>query len=758
MDQLMPEFKYVPDQEIEIHREQAIRLLITDFSSHENGLPELIKNASDQYAREDAPEEKRVVVVLFDFGRKNIRPSISCLDFCGMTSEVIERNFRVWFDPEAAHRGAVRTARQRLGGHGNGGKSYMCNMFSDYAILHTVRDGHGCRYGVRAGSVTFGYVPSPEEGRSFPVKSLDEDLASALAQVRCSLTSLPREAHTALRSACGFTLVRGVGPKYYEQRFPYEELIRSLESHPQMIQPLEFCKIFVLVNGRLGNGGLPLSVPKISPLEGGEAPRMIEVPENLLDPETGSTISTTLKKTKERGSLKLCTSAKDMRWNKGRHIVSFTAESGWIGHVPVTELDIQSPYRNKVYGECYLPALEPFKQNDRARLASSPLTRAVVHFIAEQITEYAREFEARDRKAVSAKERDELSKMNAALDRWKNRLLDRIIHGVWTKGIDEPRPRESLPVGVPVRIEISSMRAFAGRGILFRPRVRFFDAEGRHVQGPKYTWFSENTNVAMVDEEVNVVRTFSHGKTKLWVETLDGGLVSERKDLEVIRIRAVRIEPEEIAVPQGSRRQLRAVCRLSSGQEMEDVYLAWLVNDESVAMVSAEGLVYGHQLGLTDVAAQDEDCEPSFARVIVTQPVSPPDGRSRYPKILVSGSDRDPDTGEIRSFTRDVPPVWQDPQDVARWIWWINTAAPLAELYLNTELDYGCGSEAWRMYHTERYVEILTQIRLTHAPDANDELSLNEWISRWGGGVADIQSEIAAGLKEFITTGKTPEE
>ena len=92
----MTTLKYTPDQDIKVHEEGAIRLICRAFQSHENGLPEWLKNSADAYAREDAPEAKRIVMVVFDCGHRDARPSISCLDFSGMTSAMIEQNFRVW--------------------------------------------------------------------------------------------------------------------------------------------------------------------------------------------------------------------------------------------------------------------------------------------------------------------------------------------------------------------------------------------------------------------------------------------------------------------------------------------------------------------------------------------------------------------------------------------------------------------------------------------------------------------------------------
>jgi len=755
----MNEFNYVPDQEIEIHREQAIRLLIRNFSSHQDGLPEWIKNASDQYAREDAPEERRVIVIFFDSGRRNMRSSIACLDFCGMTSAVIEQNFKVWFDPDAAHRGATSSAKPREGGHGNGGKAYMCNLFEDYAVLHTVRDGQGCRYGVKGGTIKFGYVPNPAEGRNFLVTKIEDELGKLLADVRCSIDRLPAASKHALSIASGFTFVKGVGPKYCDDSIPYRELIRSLESHLHMIQALQFCRVFPVVNGLAYEQGRQMTVPTVIPMEGAELPREIPIPESLTDPETAKPISTTVGGTKSLGSLVLRTSNKDMRYsnNKYQHIVSFRAETGWIGYVGVTELDVLSPYRNKIYGECFLPALEQFKQNDRARLARSPLTCAVEKFVAEQIETYAREFEARDRRAVSTKEKSELSKMNQALDRWKNRFIEKTLRGIWVsgEGISPPVP---LPTGTPIRIEISNAHRYAGLGVSFRPRLRFFDADNRQVRAVPYSWYSQNTNVALVDESLNVVRTFTHGHTELWVEALGGKLKSLQLPLDVIRIRSIGVLPNEVEIPRGSRLQLKATCRLSSGQETDDVYLVWFGNDDNVVTVSSGGMIYAHGLGSTEVTAGDDACvDTSPARIAVIE--SPPreSGRSQYPQILLSEVDPDPDTGEPRVFPSSDPPVCQGPLDVERDIWWINRAAPLARLYLNSDLGYGHNSEAWRMYHIERIVEIMAQIRLFKGPTETEERTVRDWIPEWGGILAEFQSAVVSDLKDFISKGLLPE-
>jgi len=100
----MSDFQYTPDEEIAIHRIGAIRHMCRPFLSHEKGLPELVKNAAAAYLREGRRPEERVIVLVFSHAKRSSPAKIGCLDFVGMTSEQIERDFRHWADPDAATR------------------------------------------------------------------------------------------------------------------------------------------------------------------------------------------------------------------------------------------------------------------------------------------------------------------------------------------------------------------------------------------------------------------------------------------------------------------------------------------------------------------------------------------------------------------------------------------------------------------------------------------------------------------------------
>jgi hypothetical protein len=759
----MTKLIYTPDEDVKVHEEGAIRLICKAFQSHESGLPEWLKNSSDAYAREDVPERKRIIVVIFDYGRKDVSPSISCLDFVGMTSATIEQYFRKWADPEAARGESKATGIQ--GGHGNGGKCYMTQMFEDYALIHTVRKGKGNRYGVVAGSIKYGYIPDRQHGRDFPVVVLQPELEKILSQIRCPLHALPDAAIEAIRISDGFTLVTGARPKGYGNKIPIQHLIENLQEHSQMILTLELCKIYVVINGELYNGGKPLSLPSIAPMRGAEEPRVIPIPVILKDPISGEQVSTTNEKGLPPGTLVLRTSDVSMRWSKkGRHNIVYRGQSGYIGYVPVSELDVQSPYRDRIYGECHLEALDKFKQNERARLANSPLTRGVDKFISNQIQTYAKEFEARERRRSDQEEKNAISKMNEALDRWKNRFLGELMRGLWGPGdVGQPHRPPPLPTGKPAKLELTLTHQKAGIGVAFRPTLKFFDREGKRIRPAPYRWMSEDNNIAMVDEDLMIINTYSFGQTAIYAETLDGKMHSNKVPLEVVRINEIRIEPSQIQFAAGSRQKLEALCRLANNEETNAVYLVWNESNPNVARVSASGLVFGFVPGETEVTAGDDKClakNPAIVRVIPGQGRGRGDKRGQgFPLVLVSGEiNTDPETNEYVHFSREDPPVWQRPQDVDRNIWWINSSAPLARLYLDVNKGYGYQSREWRMYHLERYIDVIVQIALTHGPTEKESISVSDWIMRWGSQVAGIQEAAASELSEFIATGELPSE
>jgi len=351
----MVNFNYTPDEGIQIHRENAIRQMCQPFLSHENGLTEWVKNSSAAYIRDGREPSKRPIILLFASKQRSAPASIACMDLVGMTSTQIERDFRHWADPEAALRDGNRGVWiGELGGHGNGGKCYMTQMFEDFASLNTARNGLGCAYGVKGGSVAFGYVPNRQDGKDFAVGNIADAINFSLLPMRASVSSLPDPIQRLVSEATGFSIIRGSGPRYWEDRDACQTLIESLLGHHQMITPLQLCQIYVIVNGTPQNGGQPLALPRIDPISGYETPRILDIPETVRDPITSQNISTTNRAQFPNGKLQIYTSDKNMRLGRGgkrqsRHTVTYhTRKSGVIGKIPMIALDVDSSCRDYI--------------------------------------------------------------------------------------------------------------------------------------------------------------------------------------------------------------------------------------------------------------------------------------------------------------------------------------------------------------------------------------------------------------------------
>jgi hypothetical protein len=129
------EIKFEKDANIRIHARGAIAQLCSPFRSREQGLPEWLKNASTACANDNAISEDRVLALFFGKIPNAESQYIGLLDHVGMTVEDIEKRFSDWGNPES-HKGGASANELIEGGHGNGGKCYMTQMFESYSYIN----------------------------------------------------------------------------------------------------------------------------------------------------------------------------------------------------------------------------------------------------------------------------------------------------------------------------------------------------------------------------------------------------------------------------------------------------------------------------------------------------------------------------------------------------------------------------------------------------------------------------------------------
>src|SRR5262245_47872672 len=105
---------------------------------HAKGLAEWIKNSADAYVTTAGVKDAEQYVLLRFKQAKPKRDSVfECIDFVGMTKPDIDKALKVWGLPTAAKKG---TDLSTYGGHGNGGKFYMRQMFNSSRFI-TFRNG-----------------------------------------------------------------------------------------------------------------------------------------------------------------------------------------------------------------------------------------------------------------------------------------------------------------------------------------------------------------------------------------------------------------------------------------------------------------------------------------------------------------------------------------------------------------------------------------------------------------------------------------
>ena len=751
------------DRGIRVHERGVIAQLCSWFRSHEQGLPEWFKNASTAYARHNVETAHRVITLMFGKRPQDGASYIALLDHGGMTVEDVENRFANWGDP-AAYNLDADTEELLEGGHGNGGKCYMTQMFELVSYLHTVKNGRGCRYGFVGDDPYPGYFPSKERGRGFPVADVTDELRRALSELGVDFLKLSDEARLAAAATGGFTLVAGIQPKHIDSAATFRKLAgETLVDHAQMILTLNTNRIFVLIDGKADREYWPLQLPRIEPHEYAPAPRTVQIPASLRDPVSGDQCPT-IADGGQAGRLILLTSKTSMRRGprRGRHNTRFFAYRLPVGFMQMEDIS-RSTWVDRMYGECHLDILTRYETSDRSGLADAPLTRALKEWVKDQVFAYEAEFNKRDQLQASQQHKNRLQELNQLFDQWKNRFLDEADFGVGDGGTPgkatrRTTPKRPLPAKPATRVSVSCQYSKAGIGVWLRLKADFFAADGDKVAQPGFLWHSSDWAVATVDSKQGIV-THGPGTVDIWLETVDRRLRSDPVRIDVLDIVSAEVEPNNLELQAGEIRELGVRVQDRAGNKHEGVFMTWLQDDSSVLAITATGKVIGRKPGATTVMALDERCvnNPGAAHITIVPPdVGTGDQPGKaYPKILMSEIDPDPlhpDKEPYQLAPEDGPVHQPTPQHVERNIWFINLRCPLAKLYFE---EYGPDSTEWRSYHIERYIEALAKIRLNlDFRLADEELTFDEVERRWREIAAEVQKRALEDLREILQGGE----
>jgi len=410
-------------EEANAYHDNILDLWGREFNfSHEKGLAEWLKNSIDAYLRLRLPDKDQYIIFRFSDGTAGKPPEIECIDFAGMTHADIDKAFKWWGDPDAAKRGLrIRT----YGGHGNGGKFYMRQMFNTSRFI-TYRDGK---------LNIFGFSKNKKYGFVIGFENEAVRIEDALNIANLDGSIIPEKILRILKSGkTGFTVVRGIRPlKIVGNRLPVSLLCERLKYHPQARRPLKSCNVSVVYNGKVIADNLRME--EIEPMKGFEEPMVFEIPEHL-ESKSGQAKRVEMANRKyQKGWLVLRTSSIPFGHGGKKselNCIDIIGEIGIIASYKMTEIGPLRyfPQAQSIYGECSCPILEDPDEdcvlNDRERLVDNPRTLVLREWIAAKIDEFGAKIAEKEQKEEEKKNFQKTDEFNQILNKWKDQFMSRL--------------------------------------------------------------------------------------------------------------------------------------------------------------------------------------------------------------------------------------------------------------------------------------------------------------------------------------------
>ncbi len=611
---------------------------------HEKGLAEWLKNSVDAYITSDVPDSKQYVIIRMKDGNKN-DAAMEMVDFVGMDQLHIDKAFKRWGDPEAAKRGLKKKV---YGGHGNGGKFYMRQMFSTSHFV-TYRGGY---------LNIFGFNEKRKYGFADGFKAKKMKPAEAIKLAGIYDIFFPNEIKKMIVSGeVGFTVVRGIGPESMKNKVKFGRLMSRLKNHPQARRVLSRINVWVSHNN---DDYILLKPDELKPLTGFETPRIFEIPKELKHLSDGeeTVISMVNKKYSLPGRLIVKTSEEALaRGSKLGDLnrVDIVGEIGVLASYQLLEIGISVfPQASFLYGECECPILEDPEmdcvKNDRTKLVENHRSRALIEWIGSKIDEVAGEIVAKERSDQEVDQKKISAAFNDYLNKWKDRFMNKIIGDLaqsdgnnFGNGDDDKELKRKI-LEVP---EGSFAFSF--------PEAEIIKGEEKKI-----------TLKASSPEPIPI-------GSIIILESNSEKITVTDKELK-IRVDTIRVTPR----------------------------------GESVAVLNT--YVGGDEVGAEGrLTARVGKFKAEMVLRVVDQKSSDKSKKPKTPRVLLSGVHPDPlgiSPGGTVTLTERNPVVYQRVQDVAEGIYWINTQSPLAKAILSKYADH---SVRWRDYLFQRYVDIFVK-------------------------------------------------
>jgi hypothetical protein len=345
------------------------------------------------------------------------------------------------------------------GGHGNGGKFYMREMWKDGARFATWRDGHFTSLIVDRGedgsTGEWEHVDQKTDWRSalrvaLPSAECLGDPDALITYLEHEQSQLVAELNSQRR---GFSVVAGrrgiqtlnsndvvVGNK----RWDHQRLVDEIRDAPQARRPIRELAISVFINSELG-------LSRLTPETILEDPEWlaekVDVPISVIQDAHLQEGATSV------GVLVIKKSLGQLTGRQRHHNAVFVTDGAGnpIASYPVKDLPLpgNSPIISFIQAELELhfPRVDALIENDRERLVTSPTTQAILEWVAERVWERARAVEEAQRSQQNKAELQIAAILNDALNRHARRFLEELQTEILVDWIEDPEGGGPAKVG-----------------------------------------------------------------------------------------------------------------------------------------------------------------------------------------------------------------------------------------------------------------------------------------------------------------------
>lgn len=570
--------------QISIDAKSTLDQLTPKFRSVRDGLAELVKNSKDQYSRlRLSSRTQRQIVVIANTKTR----TLGVLDFAGAPPSNYE-GWTTWSNPQAGHR---EMAEDIEAGHGNGGKAFMVRGATEYAYMESCYGGACTAMGFENRIEAVRYQASFKRERGVLLDNVPEPnprvrLGDFLKNLGHSFGDLPQQARSLFNERSAFTgvFLRQVADwsnrrRPTLQRIP-SELCEILASHGQSALTIETCDVWVLVDGRLQG---PIAPIALEPHPGFETPREFVIPDLLVDPDTRENV---IMPSADIRVLRLFTSAQQLQMRpetKAKNVIRVWGERNNVANWPLQSLGVLIPAVGYLYGELRYSGLTPEDEAgaERHDLAPTLVARALKDWTRERVHDLASDLQKAMAATSKPKEREHA---RLALDKFRELMREYLDADAIGDHNDEDQGGDSDGDGTGRRKKRSTFKFGSrvdqlvlepGSQDLFMPTgtsvpLRYqalevqSDGSTKPVKGVQALLRSEPPGVVEMSES-GVLCALSAGIATMWLETDEGRVSSNRRDIWIVNASDVEASAPAAPLLQGQQVKLGITFQTTEG-------------------------------------------------------------------------------------------------------------------------------------------------------------------------------------------------